>query len=155
MFVVVSKQSLNPAFTYTYQPAVMVEWDFEHNSNSSRDGSDFPRYKSCSGLAELLHGPHSGTIEALMRWVSICQWHLSKLTLYCTHTVKTFQPWILQTSILLEWVCSSAVSWYCVDTISTFNISSLYQGSNWGPSDPEADDIPMCHSASLYIYFKS
>ena len=27
-------------------------------------------------------------------------------------------------------------------------IFSLYQGLNRGPSDPEADDIPMCHSAS-------
>ena len=27
-------------------------------------------------------------------------------------------------------------------------IFSLYQGLNLGPSDPEADDIPMCHHAS-------
>ena len=28
-------------------------------------------------------------------------------------------------------------------------IFSLYQGSIWGHSDPEADDTPMCHQASL------
>ena len=28
-------------------------------------------------------------------------------------------------------------------------ISSLYQGLNWGLSDHEADDIPMCYVASL------
>ena len=26
---------------------------------------------------------------------------------------------------------------------------SLYQGLNRGPSDPEADDIPVCHCASF------
>ena len=28
-------------------------------------------------------------------------------------------------------------------------IFSVYQGLNWGPSDPETDDVPMCHRASL------
>ena len=29
------------------------------------------------------------------------------------------------------------------------HIFSLYGGLNRGPFDPKADDIPMCHSASL------
>ena len=30
-------------------------------------------------------------------------------------------------------------------------IFSLYRGLNWGPSDPEADDIPMCQYTSQQI----
>ena len=33
---------------------------------------------------------------------------------------------------------------------------SLFQGLNQGPSDPDADDIPMCYHASLIavnLYF--
>ena len=32
---------------------------------------------------------------------------------------------------------------------SESQIFSLCHGLNWGPSDPEDDDITMCHSASL------
>ena len=28
---------------------------------------------------------------------------------------------------------------------------SLYRGLNWGPSDPEADDKPMCHHALIIM----
>ena len=28
-------------------------------------------------------------------------------------------------------------------------IVSIYRGLNRGPSNPEADDIPMCHPASM------
>ena len=35
-------------------------------------------------------------------------------------------------------------------------IFSLNQGLNWGPSDPEADDIPVYQRASLYgfLFFR-
>ena len=33
-------------------------------------------------------------------------------------------------------------------------IFSFYQGLNWGPSDLEPDDIPMCHRASLPLNLK-
>ena len=31
---------------------------------------------------------------------------------------------------------------------------SLYQGKDWGPLDPEADEIPMCHHAFIKKYAK-
>ena len=35
--------------------------------------------------------------------------------------------------------------------ISNSIIFSLYQGLNLGPSDPETNDIPMCHRSSLVV----
>ena len=32
------------------------------------------------------------------------------------------------------------------------NFFSLYRDLNWRASDPEADDIPMCHRASLVVF---
>ena len=31
-------------------------------------------------------------------------------------------------------------------------ILGLYRSLNWGPSDPVAHDMPMCHRASPYIF---
>ena len=64
---------------------------------------------------------------------------------------------LAETHLFLLW----SLFFYSLQTVSKLTIGLLILkmfspkwGLNWGPSDPEAYDIPTCHRASLY-YSKS
>ena len=114
---------------------------------------DFTHYISVSNYTQLLH-------IHVYNYKSVCTPFSLRPVIWQSSISMQFQipngwDYVFNLSApLINWLYKNRVHILNLKVLASFPIqkmSSLYQGLNWEPSDPKADNTPMCHCASLLI----